>query len=62
MDEATVRKLFYVANHTTTTFVAVHWDDLADLTQFWLDHHEVETGGQEVWEQKQVEEAEAGNG
>jgi hypothetical protein len=60
MDEATARKLFDTANYATTTFVAVHWEHLADLAQFWLDHHEV--GGQEVWETKQVEKVEDQNG
>jgi hypothetical protein len=61
MDEATARKLFDTANAKNTQIVVpIHWDDLADLTQFWLDNHEV--GGQDVWEQKQVEVAEECNG
>jgi hypothetical protein len=61
MDEATARELFYHANAGNSPIVIqVFWQDIADLTQFWLDHHEV--GGQEVWETKQVEEVEASNG
>jgi hypothetical protein len=60
MDEATARKLFDVANYATTTFVSVPWEQMLDLTQFWLDHHEV--GGQDVWETKQVEKVEVSNG
>jgi hypothetical protein len=61
MDEATARKLFDRANSMVTPkCILVFWDELADLTQFWLDHHEV--GGQEVWEQHQVEIVEVSNG
>jgi hypothetical protein len=65
MDEATARRLFDVANYATTTFVSVPWEQMLDLAQFWLDNHKVESGGQEVWETKQVNvyaKVEDGNG
>jgi hypothetical protein len=64
MDEATARAIFNYANRLTTPTLILTPDNiLLDLTQFWLDHHEV--GGQDVGETKQVNvyaKVEDGNG
>jgi hypothetical protein len=61
MDEATARRMMERTKYGDKW--AVFWcDEIADLAQFWLDHHEVESGGPEVWEQHQVEKAEVSNG
>jgi hypothetical protein len=60
MDEDAVKYLQQISKNHPTELFRITGRELSDLTQFWLDHHEV--GGQDVWEQKQVEKVEVSNG